>query len=159
MAYKRMTWEAKLKKTHNFPKILKLNPKFPCGKTLMKLGAKQGDTVVLVDAMEVSDIMKSVPKGKLMTLKEVCAKIAKKHKVKWACTLVTGIHVMIAANAAYEMKSKVPYWRVLKMEGELNEKYPKGLNAQKKLLEKEGHKVIRKGKRMFVADYEKKLKH
>jgi len=39
----------------------------------------------------------------------------------------------------------------------INEKYPGGVEAQKKLLEKEGHKVVQKGKKCVVVDYEKSL--
>jgi hypothetical protein len=39
----------------------------------------------------------------------------------------------------------------------INEKYPGGVEAQKKLLEKEGHKVIAKGKKFVVVDFEKNI--
>jgi len=39
----------------------------------------------------------------------------------------------------------------------INEKYPDGVEGQKKLLEKEGHKVIQKGKKYVVVDYELSL--
>jgi hypothetical protein len=39
----------------------------------------------------------------------------------------------------------------------LNEKYPGGAEAQKELLEREGHNVIQKGKKYFVLNYEKSL--
>jgi hypothetical protein len=45
----------------------------------------------------------------------------------------------------------------LKVKGELNEKYPGGIDGQKLLLEMEGHTVIQKGKRYFVDGYEEKL--
>lgn len=47
--------------------------------------------------------------------------------------------------------------RTLKSNGELNEKYPGGIEAQKKLLEKEGHKVIQKGKKYVIVYLEKYL--
>ena len=46
-----------------------------------------------------------------------------------------------------------PYWRTLKKDGELNEKYPEGIDGQKFRLEMEGHTVIQKGKRYFVKDF------
>jgi len=49
-------------------------------------------------------------------------------------------------------KSETPYWRTLKKEGELNEKYPLGIDAHKRLLESEGHKVFQKGKKFFVEN-------
>jgi alkylated DNA nucleotide flippase Atl1 len=55
------------------------------------------------------------------------------------------------------MQRDTPYWRTLKNNGELNKKYPGGAENQKKLLEKEGHVIINKGKRIFVKDFEKYL--
>lgn len=54
-------------------------------------------------------------------------------------------------------KDLVAYWRTLKKDGELNEKYPDGLDGQKLLLELEGHEILKKGKRYFVKDYQEKL--
>jgi len=39
----------------------------------------------------------------------------------------------------------------------LNEKYPGGVEAQKMRLEREGHMVIKKGKKYKVLDYEKAI--
>jgi len=69
---------------------------------------------------------------------------------------------MTAANAAEEAtrggkRVSVPYWRTLKVDGQLNEKYPGGARAQKKLLEAEGFTVVQRGKRFFVEDFEKHL--
>jgi len=103
--------------------------------------------------------MKKVPKGKLITIVEICKKIAEKHKVKACCSLTTGIFIMTAANAAEEVAKQgknlgIPYWRTLKANGFLNEKYPGGAEAQKELLEKEGFKVTRKGKKYAVQNYQ-----
>jgi alkylated DNA nucleotide flippase Atl1 len=66
---------------------------------------------------------------------------------------------MTAANAVAEAaragkKLKIPYWRTLKADGFLNEKYPGGQEAHKGLLEKEGHTFIRRGRKFQVADVE-----
>lgn len=151
------TWKEKLEDNKNMPKTLKLDPKFPCGKALQKLGARPGDSVVLAPPMEVNEIMKKVPKYKLITLNKICNILAKKHKTKYCCTLTTGIFIMTVANAAEETQSNVPYWRTIKNTGELNEKYPGGAERQKTLLEKEGHKIIKKGKKYYVSDFEEKL--
>lgn len=45
-------------------------------------------------------------------------------------------------------------------DGELNEKYPNGIEAQKEKLEAEGHTIVQKGRkniRYYVKDYEKVL--
>ena len=157
MAYKKKSWDEKLKDNKSFPKTLAFDPKFPCGRALEKMGAKPGDSVVLAPPFEVNEIMKKVPKGKLIVLNEICKELAKKHRTKYCCTLTTGIFVMTAANAAEETKSDLPYWRTIKNNGELNEKYPGGAERQKKMLEKEGHQIIQRGKKYYVKDYEEKL--
>jgi alkylated DNA nucleotide flippase Atl1 len=106
--------------------------------------------------------MKSVPEGKLVTINQIRAALARKHKATIGCPITTGIFAWVAANAAEESKQKgermiTPYWRTLKTGGVINEKYPGGVEGQKKLLEKEGHKVIQKGKNYIVVSYEKTL--
>ncbi|MBU1118863.1 MGMT family protein [Patescibacteria group bacterium] len=166
MTYKKKTWIEKLEdedKKKKYPKFLTFDPTFPCGPALTKMGAKKGDKVVITLPTEVDEIMKKVPKGKVITLKEISRKLAKKHNVDYCCTLTGGFFVTTAANAAkeYEKKGKkriTPYWRTLKMNGYLNEKYPGGLEAHRKLLEKEGFNIVKKGKnKYFVQDFEKYL--
>ena len=47
--------------------------------------------------------------------------------------------------------------KTLKAEGFLNEKYPGGIERHKELLETEGFKVVRKGKRYLVPGFGKYL--
>jgi hypothetical protein len=160
MGYKRKSWQEKLADKNNLPKVLKLQKKFPCYNAVHKMGANVGDDVVLVNPSEIVKIMKLVPKGKLITLVEICKTIAKKHRVKACCSLTTGIFVMTAANAAEETANEekplhIPYWRTLKVDGFLNEKYPGGALAQRKLLEQEGFTILKKGKKFIVKDFEK----
>ena len=157
MPYKKKTWKQKLEDNKKFPKTLDLKTNFPCYRALKKMGAKPGDSVVIAPAKEVDQLMKKIPKGKIITLKEICEKLAKKHKTQYCCTLTTGIFVTIAANAVEETKGDTPYWRTLKNYGELNKKYPGGVEKQKKLLEKEGHQIINRGKKLFVQNYEQKI--
>jgi alkylated DNA nucleotide flippase Atl1 len=126
------------------------------------MGVESGDEVVLVNPSEVAKLMKQVPEGRLITIVEICEKIAKDHGVKGCCTLTSGIFIMTAANAAEEAIRKgrdlgIPYWRTLKANGFLNAKYPGGEASQMQLLESEGHIVNKKGSRYRVVDFEKKL--
>ncbi|MCK4478746.1 MGMT family protein [Candidatus Bathyarchaeota archaeon] len=119
-------------------------------------------TVVIPAPIEVDEMMKKVPKGNLITLNEIRIALAKKHNATIGCPLTTGIFAWIAANAAEEEKEKggkdvTPYWRILKTGGVINPKYPGGVEAQRKFLESEGHKVLQKGKKYVVLDYEKSL--
>jgi len=159
------TWVEKIIDKPQFPKILKLKKRLPCYTAVHSMGVNAGEDVVLVNASEIISIMREVPKGNLITIIEICKIIAKKHKTKGCCSLVSGIHVMTIANAVEEVilqggKSdiaNIPYWRTVKSHGELNPKYPGGLENHAKKLEKEGYSITKKGKRWFVADYEKYL--
>ena len=162
MTYKKKSWTEKLQDSKKFPKILKFDPKFPCGRALQKMGAKPGDTVVIAAPLEVDEIMRNVPRGKLITINEICRKLAERHNVKFCCTLTTGIFIITAAHAAEEAKGKgernaTPYWRTLKMGGVLNDKYPGGARAQKELLEKEGFRIFQKGRKYIIEKYDNYL--
>jgi alkylated DNA nucleotide flippase Atl1 len=112
--------------------------------------------------MEVDELMRKVPKGKLTTINDIRAALAKKHKATIGCPITTGIFASIAARAAEERKQNgqkniTPYWRTLKVGGVINEKYPGGMEEQTKLLAKEGHRIAQKGKKLVVVDYQKSL--
>jgi len=118
--------------------------------------------MVVPAPLEVDGLMKQVPKGKLVTINELRNALAARHHVTFACPMTTGIFSWIAAHAANEAeaagaKRVTPYWRTLKSGGELNPKYPGGVTQLAKRLKAEGHKIIHKGKRWVVADYESAL--
>jgi len=156
------TWAQKLEDKKSLPKILKLEKGFPCYNALHSMGASEGDNIVLVNPGDVVAMMKRVPKGKLVTIREICLALARQHGVKGCCSLVGGIFVMTVANATEEAaaegrKLPIPYWRTLKAEGFLNEKYPGGQDSHKKLLEEEGFKIIARGKKYQVAGWDQYL--
>lgn len=162
MSGRKKSWRQKMVDKEGLPKILKLEERFPCYKTVHKMGAEAGDDVVLVNPSEVVEEMKKIPCGRLTTIVEICNRIAKKHNVKACCSLTTGIFIMTIANAVVEAENEgksqsIPYWRTLKAGGFLNEKYPNGTEDHKRLLEKEGFKIIQKGRKFFVEDYKKFL--
>jgi alkylated DNA nucleotide flippase Atl1 len=151
---KKKTWQEKLADSKNLPKVVKIE-----GKMTKRWGT---GTCVIPAPIEVDEIMKKVPNGKLITINQIREILAKRHCATIGCPITTGIFAWIAANAADEISAKggkhtTPYWRTLKIGGEINQKYPGGVTAQKKLLEDEGHKVIQKGKKYIVLDYEKNL--
>ena len=101
-------------------------------------------------------------KFKLCCYNEIRSALAKKHHATIGCPMTTGIFSWVAAHAAEEQRQNgekdiTPYWRTLKTGGLVNEKYPGGVETQKKLLESEGHTVVQKGKKVFVLDFEKAL--
>ena len=113
--------------------------------------------MVIPAPIEVDELMRRVPKGKLVTINELRAALAAKHKVGMACPITTGIFAWIAAHAAEETGGKTPYWCTLKTGGQLNEKYPGGISSLCRKLKAEGHKIVKKGKRHLVADFEQSL--
>lgn len=154
MTYKKKTAREKLMDSKDLPKIEKIQPKQE------RIWGK--GTIVIPAPIEVYEIIKKVPSGKLITINRIREKLAKRHKTTIACPICTGIFSSIVAQAAEEdrkegKKDIAPWWRVLKERGELNPKYPGEIKYQKKLLDSENHKIIQKGKRFFVENYEKSL--
>ena len=150
----RKSWREKLADSKGLPKVEEIT-----GKMSKRWGT---GTVVIPAPREVDEIMRNVPEGKLTTINEIRAALARKHGASIGCPITTGIFAWVAANAAEEevaegKRKTTPYWRTLKTGGLINEKYPGEVNGQKKLLEKEGHTVVQKGKQYVVVDFEKHL--
>jgi len=156
MAKTGKSWREKLADDKGLPKVVEITD---------KMSKRWGTgTVVIPAPIEVDEIMKKVPQGKLITINQIRAILARKHGATIGCPLTTGIFAWIAANAAAEAaaegkKDITPYWRTLKSGGEFNEKYPGGTEAQAARLREEGHTIeAGKGKKPpRVKDFEKAL--
>ena len=115
----RKTWGEKLRDSKDLPKV---------GQIEGNLSTRWGTGTFVVPApIEVKELMDKVPKGKLTSINELRAALAKKHGATIACPITTGIFAWIAAHAAEEAaaagaKRITPYWRTLKNGGELNPK-------------------------------------
>jgi alkylated DNA nucleotide flippase Atl1 len=148
---RKKSWCEKLNENKGLPKVEKITE---------KMSNRWGKgTVVIPAPVKVDEIMRKIPKGKIITINEIRVALAKKHNATIGCPITTGIFAWIAANAAEEQKQNgnddiTPYWRTLKTGGLLNEKYPGGVTFQKDLLEREGHEVVQKGKKYVVLNYE-----
>jgi len=152
------SWPEKMADKPNLPKILLLERGFPCYNAVHKMGAEEGNSVILVNPSEILPYMQAVPPGKLSTITEICKAIAARHNVKGCCSLTIGIFIMTIANAVVEMQQEgvyiyVPYWRTIKADGSLNPKYPGGIEAHKSLLESEGYPIMKKGKQYYVRNF------
>lgn len=150
----RKSWREKLADSKDLPKVIQLS-----GKMAARFGA---GTMVIPAPLEVDAIMRRIPKGRLITINEIRESIAKEHGASVACPITTGIFAWIAAHAADEAiadgkKRVTPYWRTLKSGGELNAKYPGGLARLRRNLIAEGHRLVTKGKRVFVKDFESRI--
>jgi hypothetical protein len=110
--------------------------------------------------LDVDALMRTVPRGRLVTQSQIRERLARAHNADVACPITTGIFVRIAADAAEEdlrlgKKRVTPYWRVVRDDGTLNEK----LNWQAARLRAEGY-VIEPGPRkntFRVRDFQSHL--
>lgn len=152
----RKSWREKLQDSKDLPRVVEIND---------KMSKRWGTgTCVIPAPIEVDEVMRSVPEGRLITINQIREFLAKKHSASIGCPITTGIFCNIAARAAEEdggegKKEITPYWRTLKSKGELNEKYPGGVAAQASRLQAEGHTIEpgRGKKPPVVKDFEKVL--
>ena len=148
------TWNEKLDDAKDLPKVVRVGG---------RLAKRWGEGTCAIPApREVDTLMRRVPQGKVTTIDQLRAAIARKHQATFGCPITTGIFSWMAAHAADEaaaagQRDITPYWRTLKAKGELNPKYPGGIIGLAKRLKAEGHIIFQKGKRYFVQDHEKAL--
>jgi len=149
----RKTYNEKLNNSGELPKIEDLTAK-------PESIARFGGTKLLVAApLQYNRIMARVPEGRVITADRLRAYLAVQAGADATCPLTAGIFVNICAHASEERggAQPIPWWRTLKSGGELNGKYPGGIDGQKMLLEAEGHVVFQRGKRWFLRGYEEVL--
>jgi alkylated DNA nucleotide flippase Atl1 len=148
----RKTYNEKLHSANGLPKIEDLTGK---PEAMARFG---GTRLLVAPPLQYNEIMALIPKGQVITIDRIRALLAVRAGADVTCPLTAGLFANICAHASAERDvNKIPYWRTLKTKGELNEKYPDGIDGQKTLLEAEGHTVTQKGKRYFVDGYEEKL--
>lgn len=127
-------------------------------KTIKRYGGKK---MFFAPPIFYDEIMKKVPLGKLVTVAQLREYLARKNNADFTDPMTAGIFVSIAAWASYQRKENLtPFWRTLKSDGELNQKYPEAIELQKKMLEAEGFTIIQKGRtniKYYVKDFEANL--
>lgn len=127
-------------------------------KTIEKYGGRR---MYIAAPLDYDRVMKQVPFGQVITVGTIRAWFAEQNGADFTEPMTAGIFVTMAAWASHQRTAdKTPYWRTLKADGELNDKYPGGAAAQKEKLEAEGHIILQKGRkhvRYFVKDYETAL--
>lgn len=150
----RKDFNAMLRRDNGMPKIQIVTDQA----TIQKYG---GERMYFAPPIAYDALMRAVPRGKVITLGEIRAHLARQNGADFTDPITAGIFVSIAAWAsAQRAGDETPYWRTLKAGGELNPKYPGGVQAQRERLEAEGHTVLRKGRkhlRYYVKDYREVL--
>ena len=126
--------------------------------TIKKYG---GSRMYFAPPRVYDELMKRVSPGKLITVGAMREYLAKQNGADFTDPITAGIFVSIAAWASHQRAENLtPYWRTLKAGGELNPKYPGGIEAQRQKLEAEGHTVLQKGRKNItyvVKDYQEVL--
>ena len=113
-------------------------------KSIEKYG---GSRMYFAPPIDYDKVMKLIPYGKVITVGKIREYFAELNGADFTEPITAGIFVSIAAWASYQRsEDETPYWRTLKANGELNAKYPGGIEAQKERLEAEGHTIIQKGR-------------
>lgn len=147
-------FNAMLRDNKDMPKLQRITDP----KSIEKYG---GEKMYFAPPMDYDRVMKKVPYGKVITVGKIREHFAKLNGADFTEPITAGVFVSIAAWASYQRsEDETPYWRTLKAGGELNPKYPGGIEAQKVKLEEEGHTILQKGRkniRYYVKDYEKAL--
>lgn len=147
-------FNAMLRDSKDMPKIQIITDR----KSIEKYG---GNKMYFAPPLAYDRMMKRVPYGRVTTVGEIREYFAKQSGADFTEPITAGIFVSIAAWASHQRSGdETPYWRTLKATGELNEKYPGGIESQKEKLEAEGHTIISKGRkniRYYVKDYEMAL--
>lgn len=122
-----------------------------------------GATMVISTPQEIESLVEQIPKGKLASLETLRKAIASHHGTTITCPVTTGLFLNTVAHAAEELammgaKRVTPWWRVIRSDGTLNEKFPGGLAEHEKRLTAEGHVIVKRGKtKLSVVDFEHRL--
>ena len=148
------SWHERLHDSKNLPEVKPIPPR-------MRRTRGSG-TIVIPAPVEVDEIIRQVPRGRLITAQQIADRLAIRHDTTIGCAVTSGIFAWIAAYAADEAEaagktSITPYWRVLKAGGELNAKYPGGIRNLRRRLAREGHRFHQREGRVWVVDYETRL--
>ncbi len=151
------TWRQKLEQQHpNHGKVVAVPP---------RMQKRFGTGAMLIPRpLDVDAIMREVKKGKLITQSQIRDWLARQSQADCTCPLTTGIFMRIVAETAEEdlragKRRITPYWRTIKDDGKLMEKFPGGPRAQAARLRREGFTIQPgKGKQPpKVKDFEKSL--
>ncbi len=148
---KNKNFNAMLNNGKDMPKIQRITDE----KSIEKYG---GERMYFAPPIEYDKVMRSIPYGKVITVGAIREHFAKCNQADFTDPITAGIFVSIAAWASEQRDGdETPYWRTLKANGELNPKYPGGVEAQREKLEAEGHTIIRRGRtniKLFVKDFQ-----
>lgn len=92
----------------------------------------------------IDGLVRDIPEGELATIGQIKGRLAKDFEADFTCPMTTGLFLKMVSETAEEDMSSgkgniSPYWRVVKDDGSLYDKFPGGVESQRRRLEKEGY--------------------
>ncbi|MCL2423351.1 MAG: MGMT family protein [Micrococcales bacterium] len=146
----RKSFNDKLQGANDLPKVVTVDG--------VQASRHGGPQMLVAAPMQYDQVMSQVPEGRVTTVDRIRAHLADAADADFTCPLTAGIFVNIVAHASEERPDRpVAWWRTLKTNGELNPKYPGGLESHKAHLEAEGHTVRAAGARYVLEDLDDSL--
>ena len=105
----------------------------------------------------IQEVLRSVPAGQFITMSALRQKLAEAHAADYTCPLSTGMFLRIVAEAAEEASNDplravdaVAWWRCVRDDGQLSERFPGGAEEQARRLLLEGVHVAHRGNKYMV---------
>lgn len=110
--------------------------------------------MLIASPQSIEAAVMAIPRGQVLTLPALRARLAKQFKADYTCPITTGIFLRIAAEAALEegRADAVPVWRVVRENGACLDKLPGGPEAQAARLAKEGVPMTQRRGKWYVAE-------
>jgi alkylated DNA nucleotide flippase Atl1 len=110
-------------------------------------------------AATVAALVAQIPNGQVVTTDSLRHKLADQFGVEVACPYDTKMALLeISTDSSLNHSGlNVPYWRVVKANGELMPKFAGGLEVQVALLKSEGFTVDDSGKKPRIKPFKDKL--
>lgn len=112
-----------------------------------------GHRMVISTPKDIAEEVSLLPKGQVIRISALRERLAVRHEGDYTCPLTTGIFLNLVAHAMEEPTTGAagyywPYWRVVRDDGQMMEKFPGGIEAHRTKLEAEGHSfsVDKRGK-------------
>jgi alkylated DNA nucleotide flippase Atl1 len=126
--------------------------------TVARAGYPVGRMLV-TSPLEVDAVVRRIPEGRVLTIGELRANLARNHRADYTCPETTATCLRIVAEAAVEERAggkagTAPWWRVVKDDGLLMDDLPGGVEAQARRLAEDGVVLFHLGKVPRVSDVE-----
>lgn len=141
---KGVTWRSKLERAHpSHGKVVRV----PAS---MRRPGGPG-TLLIPRPLDVDAAVRSIRPGRVMTVGALRARLARGSGADAACPLTTGLFLRIVAEAAEEGRRDgrariTPWWRVVRDNGAVIEKFPGGAAGHARRLRAEGHRLAAPGR-------------